>query len=111
MRKHTDPGRNNRCKLLACHYGDDARHPSCHTGVDCNDLRMSMRRAQEYNMGHPWQFDVAHIKPASLHQPLEVWAWHHLSDIRVWPIEQRDTFWSYRTGAHCLRPIRSRAVV
>ena len=42
MGEHTNPWSNNRCKLFACHHGDDALHKFCDTGVDPDDLRMSM---------------------------------------------------------------------
>ena len=111
MREHADPRRDDGRKLFACHDGDDARHAFCRAGIDPDDLRMSMGRAQEHHMRHPRQFHVADIKPAALHQPLEVRPRHRLADIGVRPIEHGEAFRICRIDGHGLRPIRARAVV
>jgi len=85
MREYADPGRNNRCKLRAGHDGDDAGQPPRLRGVDADNFRVRMRRAQEHHMGHPRQFHIADIQPAPLHQPLEVGPRHHFADIGVRP--------------------------
>src|SRR5216683_6361317 len=111
MREHANPGRDDGCKFPTCNNGDDARHPARRAGVDANDFRMGMGRTQEHYMGHAWQFHVADIEPASLQQPLEVWPWHHLADIRVWLIQRRESFGMRGCAGHGLRPMRRRAVV
>ena len=91
MREHADPWRDDGRKLLAGHDRDDAGQPSApRVGVDPDDFRMGMRRAQEHHMRHPRQFHVADIKPAPLHQPLEVGPRDHLADIGIRPIELRE---------------------
>ena len=76
-------------------------------GIDPDDPRMRMGRAQEHHMRHARQFHVADIKPASLHQPLEVGPRHRLADIGVRPIEHRRAFRDL--PMRCVMPCVSRA--
>ena len=80
-------------------------------GVDADDFRMGMRRAQEHDMRHARQLHIADIKPASLHQPLEVRPRHGLADIGIRPIQHRKNVGICRCDRHGLRPMRARAVV
>ena len=90
VRQHANPWRDDGRQLFACHDGDDARQALCRAGVDPDDFRMGVGRAQEHHMRHARQLHVADIKPASLHQPLEVGPWDHLADIGVRPIQHRE---------------------
>ena len=111
MREHADPRGDHGRELAAGDHGDDARHMPSLGRIDANDLGMSMRRAQEYDVPHTRQLHVADIEPASLHQPLEVRPRHHLADIGVRPIELRENFGIGRGYRHGRRPMRARAVV
>ena len=111
MREHADPGRDDGRKLLAGHDGDDAGQPPRLGGVDSDDFRMGMGRAQEHHMRHARQFHVADIESASLHQPLEVGARDHLADVGIRPIELGENFGIRGCHGHGRRPARSRAVV
>ena len=81
MRQHANPRRDDGRKLSACHDRDHIRHTPRFDGVDANDFCMGMRRAQEHHMRHARQLHVADIKPASLHQPLEIGPRNHLADV------------------------------
>ena len=92
---------------FAGHDGDDSGQALCLGGIDTDDFRMGMRRAQEHHMRHARQFHVADIKPASLHQPLEIGPRHGLADIGIRPVEHREAFCICRRDAHGLRPMRA----
>ena len=87
VRQHADPWRDDRRQFPAGHHRDDTGDAPCRSRIDGNDVGMRMRRAQEHHMRHPRQLHVADIKPASLHQPLEIGPRDHLADIGVRPIQ------------------------
>jgi hypothetical protein len=111
MREHTDPGRDHIRQLLAGHNGDDARQALCGTGIDRDDLRVGMGRAQEHHMRHPRQLDIADIEPAPLHQPFKVGPRHRLADIGIRPVQRGETRGIFQCIRHGLAPTRRRAVV
>ena len=111
MRKHADPWRNDGCKFHASHNGDDSGQPARLRGVDLDDLRMGMGRAQKHHMRHARQFHIADIKSPALHQPLEVWTRDHFADVGVRPIELGENFGIGRCHGHGWDPARRRAVV
>src|SRR5258708_482157 len=78
VRQHANPWCDNGRQLFACHDGDDPRQALCPAGIDPDDSRVCVRRAQERDMSHAWQLHVADIKPAPLHQPLKVRPWDDL---------------------------------
>jgi hypothetical protein len=81
VRQHANPRRDDGRKLFARHDSDYIGHTPRFFGVDGDDPRMGMGRAQEHHMRHARQLDVADIKPASLHQPLEIGTRNHLADV------------------------------
>ena len=60
-------------------------------GVDAQDVRMRMGRAQIDDMRHARQHDVADIVPASLQQPLEIRPRHRAADVGIRPVERRES--------------------
>lgn len=89
MRQHANPWRDDGRELFAGHHGDHARRAFRRGGVNPDDSRMCMRRAQEHHVRHTRQDHVADIKPASLHQPLEVRPWYRLANVGVRPVQHR----------------------
>ena len=92
MRQHADPRRDDGGEFLAGHDRDDAGHAPGLAGVDPDYFCVRMRRTDEHHMRHPRQFHVADIKPAPLHQPIEVGPRDRLADIGIRPIEHREGF-------------------
>ncbi len=111
MRQHADPRRNDRRQFPPCDNGDDPGHAFTRIGIDPDDFRMRVRRAQKNHMRHPRQHHVADIKPAALHQPFEIRPRHGLADVGVGPIQHRKAIGICRACGHGVRPIRARAVV
>ncbi len=91
MREHADPWRDDGRQVPApVTTAMTPGNAPGRRGVDPDDLRMGMGRAQKHHMRHPRQFHVADIKPPPLHQPLEVGPRDHLADIGVRPVEHRE---------------------
>jgi hypothetical protein len=111
MREHADPGRDHIRQLLACHDRDDARQTLSGIGIDRDDFRVGMGRAQEHDMRHPRQLDIADIEPAPLHQPLEVGPRHGLADIGIRPVQRGEARGIFQCIRHGWRSTRRRAVV
>ena len=111
MREHADPRRDDGGEFLTCNHSDYTRHVPGRRSVDAKNLCVRVRRAQEHDMHHTRQFDVADIEPASLHQPVEVRPRHRFADIGVWPVQRRKRFGIYPFRRHGRRPARARAVV
>ena len=111
MREHADPWRDDGGEFLPGHDGNHAGHALGGGCVDAKDFRMRMRRAQEHDMRHPWQFDVADVEPAALQQPFEIGPRHGLADIGVRPVQHRKRIGIAAFRRHGARPIRARAVL
>ena len=105
--EHADPGRDDVGELLPGDDGDDARQSPCRIGVDRDDLRMGMGRAQKHDMRHARQLDVADIVPAPLHQPVEIGPRHRLADIGIRPIEHRKPSRIFRCRVMAGAPARA----
>jgi len=96
MREHADPRRDDGRQFLTGDDGDHARHLFRRARVDCNNVRVRMRRADKHYMRHPRQLQVADVKSAPLHQPIEIWPRHHLADVGIRPIERRERLLRFR---------------
>ena len=110
MREHADPWRDDRGQFLPGNDGDHAGHVLCRRRVDAHDLGMRVWRAQEHDMHHARQFDVADIETAPLHQAIEVRPRHDLADIGIRPVEHRERVSPFGSRRHAERPTRARAV-
>ena len=88
MGEHADPGRHHLGQFGAGDDRDDAGRVLRGFGLDADDARMRVRRAQEGDMGHARQADVADILPATLRQPLQIGPRHRAADVGIRPVER-----------------------
>ena len=85
--EHADPGRDHLGELGA---GDDCGHARRFFRLrrcDVCEPRMRVRRAQECDVQHARQGDVADILPAPLRQPRQVRPRYRAADIGIRPVE------------------------
>jgi hypothetical protein len=90
MREHAHPRRDHVRKLRAGNDGDHARRFLDLLGRDVFDARVRVRRAQESDMRHARQHDVADILPAPLRQSRQIRPRYRAADIGVRPVERSE---------------------
>ena len=81
VREHADPRRAVLGHGAAVHDGDDARRRARLREIQALDHRVSMRAAQEHDVGEPRKAQVIDERPAPLQQALGVGARLGLADV------------------------------
>ena len=110
MRQDADPRRADFRDLRPRDDGDDARRGPCRLAIDAGDPRVGMRRADEDDMPHARQDEVADILSATLQKPLEIGARNGAANIGVRAVERRKAGTGRRL-AHASAPASLRAAV
>ena len=88
MGENANPRRNDFRQLRPGDDRDHARGFFRRCGLDLDDARMRVRRAQVGDMRHARQRDIADVLPAPFGQPGQIRPRHRAADVGVRPVER-----------------------